>query len=588
VKAPSFSIIVPTFERREVVCDAVRAIARIGYPGSLELIVVVDGSTDGTAEALRTIECRFPTNIVVQENRGLAQARNRGAAEASGSILLFLDDDMICEPDIVRRHADSYAAGADAVLGHIPLDPASPPGVLAEGVREWAEARAATLSSGAPLTLFDLLGGHLSVRREVFDALGGFDQTFTAGGTYGNEDIDFGTRLIAAYTIVFNRQAVAWHRYVVSPRAHMRQYFEGGCADVDFARKHPELGQQLFELHGARSWRARLILRPLASLGWPVALARTGAIALAKRYDRLPSALRPPAKRLFFAARDLVYWFGVRSRGGIPRSRRLLILCYHAIADLSGDPVLADYGLPPVRFAKQLDALLARGFTFVSPDALAALIAGRARLPARAALLTFDDCYAELAEVARTILAPRGIPAIAFAVSGMASGTNEWDNSAGSLTLRLLDAAGLREIGVSGVEVGCHSRTHRPLPQLDHVDLEAETAGAMTDLAAMGVPTPRYFAYPFGLRDARAKAAVAHAGFAAGFGLRSGCATAGSDRFDLPRVEILARDTGWRFHLKTAWPRVAGAPGRFDRLMQLPARINARLAKGHRAPSTGV
>ena len=97
---PSFSIVVPTYQRRAVVCDAVRALARLDYPGELELIVVVDGSTDGTIEALAELECPFPFRILEQLNSGAAHARNRGAAAAANDIILFLDDDMICEIDL--------------------------------------------------------------------------------------------------------------------------------------------------------------------------------------------------------------------------------------------------------------------------------------------------------------------------------------------------------------------------------------------------------------------------------------------------------------------------------------------------------
>ena len=61
---PSFSIVMPTYQRREVVCDAVRALSEIDYPGDRELIVVVDGSTDGTANGLRQIDCPFPLKII--------------------------------------------------------------------------------------------------------------------------------------------------------------------------------------------------------------------------------------------------------------------------------------------------------------------------------------------------------------------------------------------------------------------------------------------------------------------------------------------------------------------------------------------
>lgn len=557
MKEPSFSVVVPTFQRRDVVCEAARAIARIEYAGPLELVVIVDGSTDGTVEALEAIACPFPKKVIFQENAGLARARNRGAAEASGEILLFLDDDMICDPDIVSQHARSHRAGADAVLGHIPLDPASPAGVLADGVGKWAESRAAKLSRGAPLTLFDLLGGHLSVRCDVFNALGGFDQAFTAGGSYGNEDIDFGARLIAGHTILFNRDAVAWHRYVVTPSSHMRQYFEAGQAAVDFSRKHPVLGQDLFELFGARTLRARLLLRPLASVAWITALVRKGAVALARHYVALPPILKSVVRKLFFNARDLVYWSGVHSRGGIPRSDHALILCYHAIADLAGDPILAEYGIPPQVFEQQLDRLRARRFTFISPGELAVMLEEGGKVPANSVLLTFDDCYSELIEIARSILAPRGIPALAFAVSGMASDTNEWDNAAGSRSLALLDGVGLRELASLGVEVGCHSRTHRPLPEVANAELSDETLGAADDLVDGGVQRPRFFAYPHGLSDPHSRAAVRSAGFIAAFGLRRGLASNRSDRFNLPRLEIFARDVGWRFGFKTACPKLS-------------------------------
>src|SRR4051794_33250117 len=96
--APSFSVVIPTYQRKDVVCDAVRALGKLMYDTHFEVIVVVDGSTDGTAPALRQLGCRFPLRVIEQENGGAAHARNTGAAAATGDILLFLDDDMIAEP----------------------------------------------------------------------------------------------------------------------------------------------------------------------------------------------------------------------------------------------------------------------------------------------------------------------------------------------------------------------------------------------------------------------------------------------------------------------------------------------------------
>jgi glycosyltransferase involved in cell wall biosynthesis/peptidoglycan/xylan/chitin deacetylase (PgdA/CDA1 family) len=553
---PSFSIIVPTYQRRDLICAAVRALSAIDYSGEAELIVVVDGSTDGTAAALEELDCRLPLRVVVQDNAGAAAARNRGASEAVGDVLLFLDDDMICRPDILRQHARSHAQGADAVLGHIPLDPGSPKTFLAAAVGTWAEKRSRDLAAGADMTLFDLVSGNLSVRRSVFEAVGGFDTDFTAGGTYGNEDLDLGLRLRNEYRLVFNPDAVASQRYVVSAADNIRQWRDAGHADVRFARKHPERARELFALHGSQSPVASLLLRPLARSDALARGAARVAVHFAQGEAHYPAPVRAVAAQLFRLARDVAYWSGVREAGGMPGDLEVLVLCYHAIADLSNDRVLAEYGIAPDAFAAQLDDLLERGFTFIRPDELLALLDGKAGVPRRAALLTFDDCYEELPEVARDVLRPRGIEAIAFAVTGMKSGTNEWDQAIGARRLRLADQRGLQELRGCGVEIGCHSRSHKPMRSLAESVLSEEIGGSARDLSAIG-PRPRFFAYPHGAHDERARAAVREAEFEAAFGLVSRRAGAARDRFALPRVEILARDAGWRFRVKTRWPALA-------------------------------
>src|SRR5437868_3570039 len=122
MRRPSFSIIVPTYQRRDMVREAIYALSGLAYDGPIEIIVVVNGSTDGTAESVAKLDCRRQIRVVeLQPNRGPAGARNRGASEATGDILLFLDDDMICDPNLVQQHARMYLEGADAVTGNIPL-----------------------------------------------------------------------------------------------------------------------------------------------------------------------------------------------------------------------------------------------------------------------------------------------------------------------------------------------------------------------------------------------------------------------------------------------------------------------------------
>src|SRR6266542_3589679 len=143
------SVVVSTYNRRDVVLRTARTLLQQDYPSSqYEIIVVVDGSADGTAEALRALSPRLC--VLEQENRGPAAARNAGARAASGELLTFLDDDMTCEPELVREHVAAHfslehaegeetagpgamaGAGAIAGLGAIYVAPGNPRNLAAE------------------------------------------------------------------------------------------------------------------------------------------------------------------------------------------------------------------------------------------------------------------------------------------------------------------------------------------------------------------------------------------------------------------------------------------------------------------------
>ena len=103
-ETPSISVIIPTFNRASMVCDCVASVLATGYP-ALEVIVVDDCSPDDTGERIAS---RFGDDARVrymrnERNSFQAVSRNRGAAAATGDHLLFLDDDNIVHPDILRE-----------------------------------------------------------------------------------------------------------------------------------------------------------------------------------------------------------------------------------------------------------------------------------------------------------------------------------------------------------------------------------------------------------------------------------------------------------------------------------------------------
>jgi glycosyltransferase involved in cell wall biosynthesis len=100
VRTPVFSVIIPTFNRAALVTEAVRSVLQQTF-GDFEIVVVDDGSSDDTREALRPYAGRI--RYVHQENAGVAAARNRGIAESRGEYLAFLDSDDLFAPRMLEQ-----------------------------------------------------------------------------------------------------------------------------------------------------------------------------------------------------------------------------------------------------------------------------------------------------------------------------------------------------------------------------------------------------------------------------------------------------------------------------------------------------
>ncbi len=189
------SIIVPTFNRRDLLRRAVSTLLRQDFPAAeYEIIVVLDGSTDGTAEALRLLKpaCRF--QIIEQENRGLAGARNTGYRAAKTDLLLFLDDDMLCDPKLLAAHVAAHKEpGRTVAFGALFLSADTPPSLAAECFRR--EIGAFHLerkrSLGAEWQITHCVFSNASLSRALLEHVGGFDETFRM-----REDLELGTRLL--------------------------------------------------------------------------------------------------------------------------------------------------------------------------------------------------------------------------------------------------------------------------------------------------------------------------------------------------------------------------------------------------------
>lgn len=172
----------------------------------------------------------------------------------------------------------------------------------------------------------------------------------------------------------------------------------------------------------------------------------------------------------------------------------MLVVTYHAI------------GAPPSRVTAparwledDLSALIDAGFSFASLDACAEWLAGRLVLPARTAVITFDDGYASVVTVALPVLQRLQVPSAVFVVGGRIGLDNQWPGQPGWVpSLPLLDGRMLRDLTEAGVTIGSHSWSHPRLPALGDEALHDELVGA-ADRLEQAVDAPvRHLAYPYG------------------------------------------------------------------------------------------
>jgi len=225
----------------------------------------------------------------------------------------------------------------------------------------------------------------------------------------------------------------------------------------------------------------------------------------------------------------------------------LRVLCYHSISDLSGSPVIHDYGVPPDQFRRQIEIIKQAGLTFIDSAEFLRFLREESGLSQRGVLLTFDDCYQDLLDCALPILEEQRCPAVAFAVTMRLGMTNDWDKILGAPQLPLLDANGLKILAKSGITIGSHSRTHAKLTKVSADVLYQEITGSLADLQAIGLDCPSFYAYPYGLYNENVMKAVHEAGLKSAFTVKPNLVQPGQDPYQVPRIEILRGDVGSRF-----------------------------------------
>ncbi|WP_411122411.1 glycosyltransferase family 2 protein [Streptomyces sp. x-19] len=259
------SVIIPAYNARATLEACLLSLThqRPQGNGSFEVLVIDDGSTDGTGPMVDSFASRLDLRYVHEPRTpasGRARARNIGLALATGSLVVTLDADQVVGPDFLAEHVRAHGTADDLLvvgrrhqLGEGTFDLAC----LARGFSLGALPEVVRGDEREPV--FAALGGELSdlrtawhylwtcnasVRRDRLAAVGGFDEEFHG---WGLEDAELGYRLVQdGVRMRYSTRAAVYHEHRSPVSASMYREWRANLAH--FARKHPDPVVRLQEM----------------------------------------------------------------------------------------------------------------------------------------------------------------------------------------------------------------------------------------------------------------------------------------------------------------------------------------------------
>lgn len=243
------SVIIPTYNRRQALELVLRAYeAQEPRDLSFEVVVVDDGSTDGTLEWLTSWRpLRYSLRLATQPNSGPSEARNRALTFCRGELVLFIGDDIEPIPRFLAEHWQGHLELAD-------------PGAAVLGLTLWAPSIALTATmrhivgpggqqfsyghfkDGSEYDFRHLYTSNISLRRTLLDRAPEYFSSSLSGRIYAYEDTELAYRLVDyGLRIVYREAALSYHHHPYEVRGFYRRQMRVGEAAVVLYNMLPQL-----------------------------------------------------------------------------------------------------------------------------------------------------------------------------------------------------------------------------------------------------------------------------------------------------------------------------------------------------------
>jgi glycosyltransferase involved in cell wall biosynthesis len=323
IEAKSASIVIPTFNGASRIGYCLDSLLKQAAGRDVEILVVDDGSSDNTAEVVRGYSS---VRLISQANAGPASARNRGASEARGQILLFTDDDCVPLPDWLEAMLEPF--NDPDVVGAKGIYRTHQRSLAARFVQIEYEDKYRLMAGVPSIDFIDTYSA--GFRRERFLEMTGYDTSFPVACA---EDVELSYRMSArGWKMKFVPAAIVYHTHPSTFSSYLKKKYKFAFWRVLAVRKNPSKGVK--DSHTPQIMKLQLLLAPALLFGLAFDLAvrprvLLSAIVLAGfLISTLPFTLRAIRKDpivgilspLLLAARACAQFLGVA--GGVIYARR--------------------------------------------------------------------------------------------------------------------------------------------------------------------------------------------------------------------------------------------------------------------------